>query len=169
MSVAWVRSSLSNQTLPRHEFLKENLSLNKITNAVVEECCLSDSNGISVLHLNMDSAKTSLVREGTTQIEVATKTLDSALPEGTAVDFLKIDVEGADYAVLRGAEAMFASRPPSFVIIEVTQHADDISAFLRAHEYRLFTVDSRSLELKELQVLPDTLFNCYAVHASAPL
>ena len=146
--------------------LKDNLALNNVTNAIVDDCCLSDGNGISVLHVNLDSAKTSLVRQGSSAIKVTTKTLDTALPAGVRIDILKIDVEGADYAVLRGAAEIFATAPPGLVIIEITQDTNQILSFLRARDYRLFMFDRHARMLRELTVVPTSLFNCYAVHAS---
>ena len=38
------------------------------------------------------------------QIRVETERLDQVIPENTRIDFIKIDVEGAEFEVLKGAE-----------------------------------------------------------------
>ncbi len=49
------------------------------------------------------------------QIKVATDRLDDVLPSGHQVDFIKIDVEGGEYAVLSGAESTITNWKPMIV------------------------------------------------------
>ena len=70
------------------------------------------------------------------------------------VDYLKIDTEGQDLSVLKGAACMLRESRASIVQVEAGMNthnrfhvsADDLTAFLRAHEYRLFGVYEQTLE-----------------------
>ena len=49
------------------------------------------------------------------QIEVEVRRLDEVVPEGVRVDFIKIDVEGGDYNVLKGASRIILECRPLVV------------------------------------------------------
>ncbi len=53
--------------------------------------------------------------EETTVIEVQTRRLDDLLPAGARIDFIKVDVEGAELQVFRGAVKTIASNKPYIV------------------------------------------------------
>jgi FkbM family methyltransferase len=49
------------------------------------------------------------------EITVEMKTLDSLIPEGIKIDFIKIDVEGGEFDVLKGAEKLLKRDKPTVV------------------------------------------------------
>ncbi len=53
--------------------------------------------------------------ETDTQIQVRTERLDSVLPDQVPVDFIKIDVEGAEFFVLQGAKQLIRREKPHIV------------------------------------------------------
>jgi FkbM family methyltransferase len=55
-------------------------------------------------------------------IDVPQTTIDASVPDGYRVDLLKIDVEGAELGVLRGARATVERSDPT-VVIEFGRHA----------------------------------------------
>lgn len=57
-------------------------------------------------------------------IEVKTDTLDSVIPQSHQVDLIKIDVEGAEFGVLKGAEKTIQKNRP-FIIFESGLGASD--------------------------------------------
>jgi Methyltransferase FkbM domain len=61
----------------------------------------------------------------------------------TAPQVLKIDVEGAEYAVLSGARKVLHSRPVIFC--EVTEHHEGVGELLRKADYKYYAarVDNR--------------------------
>jgi FkbM family methyltransferase len=148
------------------ELLLRNLAANQMSNVEVHETCLNDEPGPVQLHVNRDSAKTSMVRQGDTQIDRLAERLDAVIAPGTAIDLLKIDVEGADYSVLEGARGIFEARPPAIVVIEVSEHASEIWDFLTSFGFRLFAYQRDADALEELA---EPVFNCYAIHGSMPL
>lgn len=103
--------------------LEENVAVNGLGNVSVHRLALGDGPGEIALRLGVDPAyhSTAEVFEGrgsgaTTVVEVAT--LDdiwrrSGSPE---VSFVKVDTEGSELRVLRGAEELLAAmRPPLLV------------------------------------------------------
>lgn len=81
-------------------------------------------------------------------ITVPVARLDDVVPADRTVDFIKIDVEGAQVRVLRGAGRVLAKDRPAIWV----EHGDrsagvydttraDLWSILSEHEYRLFTAD----------------------------
>ena len=75
--------------------------------------------------------------------EVSATTLDAALQSYGAVDFLKIDAEGAELKVLRGASDVIARSPRLKMILECNpQHEGlELIDFLEGHGFRLHIID----------------------------
>jgi FkbM family methyltransferase len=86
---------------------------------------------------------------GTRRHESATMTLDRLLELRPAPDFIKVDVEGAEVKVLRGAEG--ALRLGVTLLIEVgTEHSVEVAQILRPHGYRLFDAENAGFPECEL-------------------
>ncbi len=64
-------------------------------------------------------------------MNVATRTLDSVLSELaiTSVDVLKVDVEGFEAAVFRGAERLLSGPNPPIVVFEFCDWAEQRSGY----------------------------------------
>jgi FkbM family methyltransferase len=97
-------------------WIRKSIELNGYKNMVLYEAALADANEQSQLFLGKQSGWHSIVESlpnrncGT--IPISKRTLDSVLQEtgSNRVDVMKIDVEGAEMAVLRGAtEALKAN------------------------------------------------------------
>ena len=140
--------------------LQHNVLLNGISNATLCNQCISDQRGTVTFNVNPDSARSSLLRKGISQMPLSANTLDNILPKGIEVDLLKIDVEGADYLVLCGAKRMFADAPPRIVVIEVSSHQKEITEFLLSYGYRLYSFDESRSAFIEVE---RPVFNTYAV------
>ena len=70
-------------------------------------------------------------------IEVEITTLDNiCLEESFHPDFIKIDVEGVELNVLRGASTVIASA--SGIMVETYKHKDEIVEFLKQYGFYLF-------------------------------
>jgi FkbM family methyltransferase len=73
---------------------------------------------------------------------VPTITLDGLLQQFAKPDLIKIDVEGAEALVLKGAQEILKTvRPLLYVEVGEEQNAD-VTTLLRNHGYRLFNGDS---------------------------
>jgi len=94
-------------------------------NVLVEEAALGDTEGEAVLYCShRDRAESRLHPFASAMpvepVRVRTTTLDAyCRARGIGrIDAVKIDVEGAEVAVLRGMAEIMASRPPAWIFIE---------------------------------------------------
>ena len=98
-------------------YLKENVSLNQFTNVTVVNKGLGDKQEQRLLHYSEAG-----LAEGTASLKyadgravserVALDTIDNLIPELPTPDFIKIDVEGYQLEVLRGAEHCLKTHAP---------------------------------------------------------
>jgi FkbM family methyltransferase len=89
------------------------------------------SNRMVALEIPRDRAANASIsrHEGavnTDRVEVEQRELDSLVAPGTAVDLMKVDVEGHEYGVLEGARRVIAESPNLCILMEwsVTQMVD---------------------------------------------
>lgn len=73
-------------------------------------------------------------------ISVPVGRLDDVLPTNFKVDFLKIDVEGSELQLLRGASRVLTTDRPT-VVVEVGLHAEAVYGELVKCGLRVFTLD----------------------------
>src|SRR5580693_3721826 len=66
--------------------LETNVRLNSVPNATLYSQCVSDKQGTATFNINADSARSSLLRKGTSRKLVPTSTLDRLLPLDIQVD-----------------------------------------------------------------------------------
>ena len=101
--------------------LTKGLAVNGLTMATVISVALSDSDGTAHLHHHArDPSQHSFAAVGIGSEEVRTRTLDAVLADHPVerVDAMKLDVEGAEEIVLRGASRTLDAHRP-IVIFEV--------------------------------------------------
>ena len=95
--------------------LLENIKLNNFQNVIPKNIALSDHEGVEKLYLNFYTTSHSLVikNDNTFSIEVRVKTLDKLLEEIglDKIDFIKIDAEGVELEILKGAEKTLKRNP----------------------------------------------------------
>jgi FkbM family methyltransferase len=100
---------------------------------------------------------------GEGEVVVPVRRLDDVIATSAHHDLalLKIDAEGFDLDVLRGAAA-FLSRHDPVLIIEFWQGGTEVQAWLREHGYGLFDYDATRHELMDARVGPNTDGNLIA-------
>lgn len=103
-----------------YELLLANVWRNGLTNVVCFPWAVSDANGLARLSLATEnSGDHRLGRvEGRESVAVRTVALDSLEALRPPVDVVKVDVQGGEEAVLRGAQELLAASPGVLVTVE---------------------------------------------------
>src|SRR5262249_17938104 len=117
---------LSFEPEPRNRYwLERSIDLNGYKNIDLFPVALSDGEGEASLYLGEIAGYHTLIpghpeRQAGT-IPVRTRTLDACLQEAgrTRVDMMKIDVEGAELQVLRGARGTLENNPEMILFLEI--------------------------------------------------
>lgn len=140
------------------EKLLRNLALNECKNVTVEDCALADTAGQQELILvgSNNSGCNSLRRPNvagpTSSVAVRVATLGGYLAEHPLppVDFIKLDAEGAELAILKGASTILESRPRPLIQCELEEirtrpwgyHPREVVALLDTMGYCWFQAHS---------------------------
>jgi FkbM family methyltransferase len=117
--------------------LLRHLRLNNLTNVRVVAAAVSDRCGLDGFTIGRNRTENSLVAPDGAELMINTITLDSAgLPPP---NLIKMDVEGAEGAVLRGAQRMLERhRPVVFVALHSAEQKKFCGDLLRSLRYDLF-------------------------------
>ena len=137
--------------------LERHLRINFCRNASVQGVALGDQNDSSDLYVVEDknngcnSLRTPLGVGSTSAVRVDVVRLDDWLRESEIdhVDFMKLDVEGAEWAVLKGAPHLLESKHRPVILAEVQDvrtkpwgyRAKEIIEHLVSREYKWFAVE----------------------------
>jgi len=139
------------EPLPNNiHFLKAHLRLNRIDNVTVIDRAVSDSSGAATFVEEPSSAMGHFAAHGS--LRVQTVSLDDLFLSGTipAPDFIKIDVENAEWLALKGAENLLRSaRPTIFLSTDVYDSHRQCCQYLESFGYQLRPIGARSLERAE--------------------
>ncbi|HEY3402089.1 MAG TPA: FkbM family methyltransferase [Ohtaekwangia sp.] len=145
--------------------LKDNLSLNSIANVQVVPMALGETDGnISFYiqspdHPNQGMGSKNTVDSGLEKIDVQQKKIDTLHAEGVfnKLDFLKMDVQGAELDILKGAlKTIEKYKPGIFLeaadgwsnVTRIFDHLEslDYEVFLITNEYRLDRMERNNLK-----------------------
>lgn len=148
--------------------LRLNVEMNGITNVEVRPVGLSDRNGTATLEfdpLNLGAASTrelramrSIARRSTIDLMIGDEAVDAALKIG----FIKIDVEGAEEAVLRGLEQTLRTHAPVVMMEQWPEVIDRAGtspsvSFLRELGYSMREIQRAPLFRGQLGKIPSLL------------
>ena len=125
------------------QVFRENIELNRATNITVVNAAVgAEAGSLDLLYGRGDSGSTHVaVKADRSTVSVPVVTLDAKLAEMgvTRIDYLKIDVEGFELYVLRGARATIVANPGIIIQTEIDRRhlsrygmtPDDVFALLR--------------------------------------
>ena len=107
--------------------LRLNLRLNRCNNVRMQSVALGDQEGQADLYIasiqqtGFNSLRRQSISTPTTQLKVLVKRLDDWLREAKVdrVDFIKLDVEGGELAVLQGGTSLLERRPRPVILAEL--------------------------------------------------
>ena len=128
--------------------LRANLLMNGADRFLIIEAAAGSSNDEVKLYLNDLSSRSSIVKKTARYIRVKQVKLDDVIPTlAQHVDFIKIDVEGAELEVLRGASELIKRDKPVMVIETQMENLCEIADFLRNKGYQVYVSHFGGLHL----------------------
>lgn len=144
------------EPLPKNIRLLRSIFANK-RNVTLWPVALSDASGTAEFHVPLfEGAEIDALgslhkpRVASSTITVGLDRLDSLVPPGADVSFMKCDVEGNELAVIRGAQQLLRrSHPVLLIEIEQRHHQDDIHhvfAHLTREGYAGHFIEGTSLQ-----------------------
>lgn len=147
--------------------LRRSIQRNALDNIVLQQCAIGETPDSLVLrvpqgHSGQGSLVRHVSRDCVTELTVPVMRLSDALPSSLGhIRFLKIDVEGFESHVLRGASRVFEQSPPDAVLFEVNDaHEFDCGhpalAFLQSHGYAFFIVPRAWMRMRVRPFNPQT-------------
>jgi FkbM family methyltransferase len=150
--------------------------------AQINQCALSDSEEPVTLYMakpnnvGATSFRDQYWASGQT-FQVACTTLDHYLDQNgiAKVDVMKIDVEGAEMAVLRGAEKLLSGPDRPALVLEYEESAQqrfgsscaELTSFLTAHGYELERITDQAVVPYTRKEQEDYSFNILASPSAA--
>lgn len=117
--------------LKNYELLTKNINLNNFKNIIPVKIALSDHNGIEKLYFYSRSTCHSLLPENDKKndfIEIEVQTLDSLLEKLNLqkIDIIKIDTEGAEIPILKGAEKTLRNNPDVKIFVASYHYPEEM-------------------------------------------
>ena len=144
----YAQSVYAFEPLPRNlNFLERLIDINKINNVAIIRCAVSDETREGYFLKGEDHSLGKLDANG--DVPVSVITCDQFVAEtGVIPNLIKIDVEGSEVEVLRGARCLLASSHPTILL---SVHSDrlrsDCLTLLRKLEYRsILPLDAKQLQ-----------------------
>ena len=147
---------------------------NKCARVEVLAVAVSDSVGVGKFNIAARGRSTNYLdsSRGSTQtggirnsLMVRTITLDWLLTRSPVPSILKIDVEGAEYQVLKGAHQVLSQVRPLILCEVSSENANQVGKLLRFYGYELFDLDCNN-ELRRPMSVPS--FNTLARYNGPP-
>jgi FkbM family methyltransferase len=137
--------------------LQSHIAVNNMGDLVkVNRCALSDSDGVLNFTTGLDRLNHITTQREENSVSVPSCTLD-AYCEANAVGrvtYMKVDVEGFEYMVLKGAGKLFSSKGVDILQLEINDavryagvSVEDLLALLKGYQYSLcrYDVDNNQL------------------------
>jgi len=128
-------------------YLKKHIEMNKCQNVKIFETGVADFTGESFFATNSSRCEGSIAAAGPLRVNIIKLDDLVARDEIPVPDYIKIDVEGAELKVLKGAENILSKSSP---VIFLATHGQEIHAqccsYLRSLGYNLKSFDQHVID-----------------------
>jgi FkbM family methyltransferase len=108
------------------EMLKKNIEINKCSNIEMFELAIGDKKCLSEINLSSRCNWSSMIylkeADVKEKINVNVNTLDNFIKDKKYPNFIRMDVEGYEYNILKGMESIFKNKKPLKIFIELHPH-----------------------------------------------
>jgi FkbM family methyltransferase len=150
----------------------QRLGKNRALNVLVLPAAVSDRDGIATFMIARRGRASNALESVGGRTEsggardmqtVPTLTLDTLLDCVAPPTFVKVDVEGAEALVLRGAQRLMRDVRPTIYVEVGREHSDELAKLLTAHDYALF--DGAHVRNEARTPISTCAFNTLAVPA----
>lgn len=137
-------------------YLHEHLSINDIKNVEVHDVALSDSNGTTNFYIYNEghgNITGDIYKFKENPLKVPKTSIDEIVytKEIPAPDFVKIDVDGGEYLVLKGAKKTIREHKPTLFIETHTKELfEDCCELLQQHGYSLAILNINGKNKKQI-------------------
>ncbi len=141
--------------------LKENIALNKINNITIHEEVVSDKDGYEYFDLESESEVNHITYTKTeASLKLKCIKLDTFAERNklSMINFLKVDVEGAEMKALKGAERLLSEHKVKTILLELNKNNQvfgttnlEIVRYLHTFGYKLYQIkEGKLLPLKKV-------------------
>jgi FkbM family methyltransferase len=144
-----------------HQLLERSIERNQLANVRLHKCALGADDGTTLtLTFSEENAGLGTVcrtgsGDGWSSVQVPVRTLSALAAECDfgPVRLMKMDVEGFELTVLRGAQAWLATNPPEAIVFESNEgrdpsEPDPVVSFLSEQGYAFYSIPKRLFSLK---------------------
>jgi FkbM family methyltransferase len=155
-----------------YEILKQNIILNNLQNVTIEKKAVANKAGRMKLYLNPTNKGDHSLRDDKLNREyqeVDVISLDDYFKD-KKIDFIKIDVQGADVLVVQGAKGIISNNPNILIVSEFSSmnfrkmntdprvYLDDLSKI----GFEFYNIDDKSQSIDKLSI--DSIMKRYDFH-----
>ncbi len=160
------------------ERFKYGFSLNHISSLSIHDIAISDKNGEAKFFSGLDE-QSSLFYESEKSAQqfttVKTQTLDDFCKQNNlaTINFLKIDVEGAEWFVLKGASELLQNKSIKIIQLELNNHInkfnlkiDDVVDMMSNYQYELYRLEEYfvKIDIHTINLLEEENNNYYFIN-----
>jgi FkbM family methyltransferase len=108
-------------------------------NAIIHHLAVSDTKGFAYMHRNprnLACGASIVAGYGYTGMKVPSGPLSDYIPKGCVVDLVKVDVEGAEWLVLKGADPVMPQIKRWMIELHDLSREKELDSYLRQYGYR---------------------------------
>ena len=129
--------------------LEDNIKINNLDNIKIHQKVISDKNGIETIYFNKGTVSASINEEFSlkNKFDIESTTIDEICSKSLKINFIKLDIEGAELKALKGAKLTLEKFKP-ILSLEVDENSyNKIFEYLRFYNYNSY-IFSREGDLK---------------------